>query len=154
MSNSALVKRQAKRWLASNNASPAKLRIDEHNKRLNKLDSEEKRYAKAYGLGYMSERLYKDQMQELIEERTELHNNIAKAEEELGEQPKLSLEQLVDGAQKMLGNLVFTDKKAIIRKLVTKVKATPEEVIIWGQIPILATEQVGLRAEYRYCRFA
>lgn len=72
-----------------------------------------------------------------------------KAKEELGEQPKLSLEQLVDGARKVLGNLGFTDKKAIVRKLVTKVKATQEETIIWGQVPILVTEKVGLRAEHR-----
>jgi hypothetical protein len=99
----------------------------------------------------MSERLYKEQMQELIDQRSELHNAISNAETELGQQPKLTLEQLVAGAQELLGKLVFTDKKAIVRMLVTKIKATQEEAIIWGQIPILATEQVGLRAKYRDC---
>jgi site-specific DNA recombinase len=151
ISDPQLVKKQAKRWFNSKNASPAKLKIDEATNRLHKLDDEEKRYAKAYGLGYMSERLYKDQVQELMEQRNGLHNDISKAEEELGQQPKLSLERLIEGAREMLGNLEITDKKAIIRRLVTKVKATQEEVIIWGQIPILVTEQVGLRAEHRHC---
>jgi site-specific DNA recombinase len=145
-----VVKEQAKRLLNSKNTSPAKLKIDEAKIQLNKLDAEEKRYAKAYGLGYMSERLYKEQMQELLQQRTNLHDNISKAESELGQQPKLSLAQLIEGAQEMLGNLDFTDKKAIIRRLITKVKATQEEAVIWGQIPILATEQVGLYAEHRY----
>ncbi|CAN5696570.1 hypothetical protein BH23PAT2_BH23PAT2_03020 [soil metagenome] len=102
----------------------------------------------------MSERLYKDQVQELMELRTSLHNEISKAEEELGQQPKLSLERLIEGAREMLENLEITDKKAIIRRIVTKVKATQEEVIIWGQIPILVTEQVGLRAEHWNYRIA
>lgn len=53
----------------------------------------------------------------------------------------------------MLESLDFTDKKDIIRALITKVRATQEEVIIWGQLPVLAKAEVGFEPKhrYRYC---
>ncbi len=148
------IKKQAKRWLNSSTASPVKIRVDDAKKRLQKLDEEEKRYARAYGQGIMSERLYKEEMNNLLEKRASLHDDIAKAEEELSHQPKLTLQEVIDGVREMLGKLVFTDKKAIVRRFISKVTATQEEATIWGQIPILATGQVGLYAEYRHCRIA
>ena len=67
-------------------------------------------------------------------------------EAELVNKPVIPVEQLVDGVLKLVENLDFTDKKSIIRKLVTKIQATKQEITIWGRIPIPATEQVGYYA--------
>lgn len=67
-------------------------------------------------------------------------------EAELANKPVIPVEQLVDGMIKLVASLDFTDKKSIIRKLVTKIEVTNQEVTIWGRIPITATEQVGYYA--------
>ena len=149
LSSPKLVKQQADRWLNSHNASPAQRTMDDTNKVLSKLNGEERRYAKAYGTGYLSERLYKEQMNELNEKRSQLQNTVIQAKSELANRPKLSRDELVAGVKELLGNLDFTDKKAIIRALVTKVKATQEEVIIWGQLPVLVKAEVGFEPKYR-----
>lgn len=33
----------------------------------------------------------------------------------------------------------FTEKKAIIKKVITKIVATKQEISIWGRVPLLAT---------------
>lgn len=59
--------------------------------------------------------------------------------------------ELVAGAQRMLQNLDLTDKEAIVRKIIDIVVSTQKETVIWGHIPILTEEQVGLYAADRYC---
>lgn len=149
-----LLKKQAQRWLSNSNKTPLNNKLDETKKRIGELDAEEKRYVKAYGSGILSERLYKEQMQELLVQRTNLNTILAQTEAELSKQPKLSLEELVAGSLKMLENLDFTDKKAIIRKLVTKIKASQKEVVIWGNIPILESSEVGFEPIDWHCRSA
>lgn len=133
---------------------PVLPKADETRKRLSELDAEERRYAKAYGSGFMSERLYKKQSRELIERRSRLQAELSEAEAVLQQVPTLSIEQLVAGAQKMLGNLDFTDKKAIIRQIVTNIKATQENVVIWSQLPVLAKAEVGFEPEHWYSQDA
>jgi len=53
----------------------------------------------------------------------------------------------------MLQVLDFTDKKAIVRELITKIKATQEVVTIWGQFPVLVKAEVGLESIYWYDDF-
>jgi hypothetical protein len=62
--------------------------------------------------------------------------------------------ELIAGVQELLGSLDFTDKKAIVRGLITKVKATEEEAIIWGQLPVLVKAEVGFEPEHRHCGVA
>lgn len=117
--------------------------------RIKSLDDKERRYTKAY-LGVMSERLYKEQARELVKKRTQLKNELASVELELLDTPRLSIEEIIDGTQELLRNLDLTDKKYIVRKIVDKIVATQKEAIIWGHIPILVTEQAGLRANNRF----
>ena len=118
-------------------ASPLVTQADNLKERLLSLEAEERRYTKAYGLDVLPEQLYKDNMKEA----------------ELADTPRLSVEQLVEGLKETLRSLDLTDKKDIIRKIVTKVVATQKEATIWGRIPILATEQVGLHANNRHNEF-
>lgn len=118
-------------------------------KRLKSLDDEERRYTKAYGQAVMSERLYKDNFHDTNTKRANIVSEMPGIEAELLNKPVIPVEQLIDGVLKLVGNLDFTDKKSVIRRLVTKTEATKQEVTIWGRIPIPATEQVGYYANDR-----
>jgi site-specific DNA recombinase len=150
--NPKLIQQQAERWQIK--ASPLITQADTLNERLLSLEAEERRYTKAYGLGVMSERLYKDNMKEVADKRSQFNVELTNIEAELADKPKLSVEELVAGFKETLQSLDLTDKKTIIRKIVTKIVATQKEAIIWGHIPIYATEQVVLHASNRHCRFA
>lgn len=141
LSDPSLVIKQAERWQKS--SSPLENQLVALKKRLKGLDDEERRYTKAYGQGVMSERLYKDNFHEINTKRTNIVSEMSGIEAELVNKPVIPVEQLIDGVLKLVGSLDFTDKKSIIRKLVTKIEATKQEVTIWGRIPIPATKQVG-----------
>lgn len=152
LSNPKLVRRQADRWLKTKNVSPAKNQLNGFEERIKKLGEEEKRYIKAYGTGYISERLFKQQMEELTSKRGDLQLQAQQAKIDLEKLPTLSREQLVVGVQKMLGNLDFTDRKDIIRRIVTNIKATQEKIVICGQLPVSTRLEVGFEPEYRHRR--
>jgi site-specific DNA recombinase len=152
ITNPQTIRKQAERWLKS--ANPMENQANAIKDKLNSLDGEERRYTKAYGEGLMSERLYKEQAREVAEKRRHFNSELEKLEETLVGTPKMSVDQLVDATSKLLRNLDLTDKKVIVRRFITKIQATQKEMIIWGQLPILATEQVGLYAEHRYSRAA
>ncbi len=134
--NPNLVVEQAKR---RQNASPLQSQLETLHKTLGKLDDEQHRYDKAYGQGVMSERRYKDVMYELNEKRETVISEISALEDEMTNQKPITVEQYFDGTVKRVENLSFTEKKAIIRRVVTKIIATKQEVKIWGRIPLLAT---------------
>lgn len=115
------------------------------------LDSKEERCSRAYTQGFMKEQIYKDQIHELNVTRGNLVDEIRATEDELANKPSLPLEKLVDGVVKLVAELDFTKRRQIIQKLVTKVVATKEDVTVWGYIPILTTEKVGLNDQYRDC---
>jgi len=94
----------------------------------------------------MSERLYKDYFHETNTKRADIVSEMSGIEAELLNKPVIPVEQLVDGVIRLVGKLDFTDKKSVIRKLVTKIEAMKQEITIWGRIPIPATEQVGYYA--------
>lgn len=144
LSDPSLVVKQAERWQKS--SSPLESQLVALKKRLKGLDDEERRYTKAYGQGVMSERLYKDNFHETNTKRADIVSEMSGIEAELLNKPVIPVEQLIDGVLKLVGSLDFTDKKSIIRKLVTKIEATKKEVTIWGRIPIPVTEQVGYYA--------
>lgn len=143
INNPALIREQAERWHAKVPSSRTQTEASDAIKQLTRLEEEEKRYVKAFGMNYLSERLYKEQMDEIAAKRTVIQTKIANAEVQLAQQPQLPVEEIVAGIPGLLENLDFTDKKVIIRQLVTKVKATQEEAIIWGQLPVIKKKEVG-----------
>lgn len=136
--NPELVTAQAKR---RQSASPLQSQLEALRKSLQKQDDEQRRYDKAYGQGIMSERRYKDSMYELNEKRAALVAEVSALEDEMVNQKPVTLEQYLDGTINRVENLSFTEKKAIIRKVVTKIVATKQEVSVWGRIPLLATPE-------------
>lgn len=155
--------------------SPLQSQLNSLHKVLKKQEDEQHRYDKAYGQGVMSERRYKDVMHELNQKRENTVAEISALEDEMTNQKPISVEQYFDETIKRVGNLSFTEKKAIIKRVVTKVVATKQEVKIWGRIPLLATPEnetinnhensifathllnerkVGLNVEHRDCGVA
>jgi site-specific DNA recombinase len=138
--NPNLVVEQAKRRQAT---SPLQSQLETLQNTLKKQEDEQYRYDKAYGQGVMSERRYKDVMYELNEKRETVISEISALEDEMTNQKPVTVEQYFDGTVKRVENLSFTEKKEIIRKVITKIIATKQEVKIWGRIPLLATPDGG-----------
>src|SRR5690606_8443472 len=110
---------------------------------LKKLEEEQRRYDKAYGQGVMSERRYKDIAYELNNKFEFLIAKISALEDEITNQKPITVEQYYNGALTVVENLSFTEKKEIIKKVITKIVATKQEVKIWGRIPLFATPKNG-----------
>jgi len=119
--NPQLVAEQAKR---RQRASPLQSQLEALHKTLKKQDDEQRRYNKAYGQGVMSERSYKDMMYELNEKRENLVAEISALEDEMANLKPITVEQYFDGTIKRVGNLSFAEKKAIIKRVITKIVAT------------------------------
>lgn len=147
-----LVRVQAERWQQT--ASPLESQLKTLKKRLKALDDEERRYTKAYGQGVMSERLYKDNFHDTNTKRADIMSEVASIEADLINKPVVPVEKLVDGVLKLVGNLNFTDKRTVVRKVVTKIVATKQEVTIWGLIPIPNDTEVGNYVNHSNSYFA
>jgi len=145
-----LIAQQAERWQRSD--SPISNELAALKQQLSELDNVENRYAKMYGEGVMAESVYRSNFLTVQDNRLQLQRKISNIEKEFAERPVLSLEELVDGVVKLVQSLDFANKQQIVRKLVTKVVATQKEITVWGRIPLLTTEQVGLNAQHRYRR--
>lgn len=136
--NPQLVIAQAKRRQST---SPLQSQLKTLHTKLKKQEDEQLRYDKAYGQGVMSERRYKDVMYELNQKREATVAEISALEDEMTNQKPISVEQYFDETIKRVGNLSFTEKKEIIKRVVTKIVATKQEVKVWGRIPLLATPE-------------
>lgn len=141
---------QAKRW--QEGSSPLKRQIELLVKNLKEIDVQENRYAKMYGESIMKEHIYKENVATLNEKRTKIVYQINALQAELENKPTLPLEKLVEGVVKLVADLDFQNKRQIVQKVVTKVVATKKEVTVWGYVPILATEKVGLNVSNRHRR--
>ena len=167
--NPQLVVEQAKR---RQNASPLQSQLNTLQEKLKKLNDEQRRYDKAYGQGIMSERRYKDVMNELNDRREARVSEINALEDEMANQKLITIEQYFEGIVKRVENLNFTENKAIIKKAIVRIVATKQDISIWGRIPLLATpnsgtisnnessiyanhleneREVGLNVEHWYC---
>lgn len=105
-------------------ASPLLAKATELEGQIKTLEDEERWYTKAYGRWIMSERLYKEKMNEVSQKRQRIQGELAYAQTDLTKTPAFSAEQLVAGARNLLQSLDLTDKKFIVRKIVTKIVAT------------------------------
>ena len=141
---------QARRWQKT--SSPLARRRITIEERIEKLREKESRVTRMYTEGVMREELYKENVSELSKLHEMYLDEIQTIDSELSIKPSLPLEELVEGVIKLVEELDFSDKRTIVQKLVTKVVATKEEVAVWGLIPVLGTQQVGLNGKYWYRR--
>jgi site-specific DNA recombinase len=141
-----LVYEQAKKW--KDGLSPLEVRLETLQGRLNELDESESRFAKMYGGGFMTESIYKDNVHDINESRRKILAEQSAVKDELMNKPVVPLEKLVSGVVKLVQDLDFLSKQEIIRRTVTKVVATKEEVTVWGHIPVYVEKEISLNAKH------
>lgn len=121
------------------------------------LKDEERRYATAYGQGLLSESIYQERMTIVLKQQKQLEYALNTPTDSKADQLRdMNVDDIVKRFTPFLSNLSFEDKLFTVRKLIDKVVATKEEVILCGHIPVLELATAGkveLRAEhrYRYC---
>jgi hypothetical protein len=94
-------------------------------------------------------------MRETAKQKERVEKDLAKASKNRGNSVKINLEQLVQKATRKIGELTFEQKKFIIERVVDKIVASPQEITIWGHIPVpaLATAgKVNHVSQHRYSR--
>ncbi len=148
LSNPRLISKQAERWLNSKRSYAGEAEVEQLNFKIRSLKDEERKYTKALGAG-LSFEVYEEQLADIAARRNDLESRLKEIRSNTRDSMNLSVEQLVEGVQKLLRTLDFKDKKYIVRKLVDRIEASKDSAKIWGQIPVLATEDVGLGVKYR-----
>lgn len=71
----------------------------------------------------------KEGVVELNNKRSKLLTEVAGVRNALANKYPLPLEKMVDDVIELVGNSDFTDKKTVLRELVTKIVATKKEII-------------------------
>ncbi len=85
-----------------------------------------------------------------------LEKERVKASRNRGIVGKIDIEELISKATQKIGDLAFEQKKHIVERVIDKIIASPQEIIIWGQIPLPAIATVGKvnyvpQHRYTYC---
>lgn len=143
VSSPRLIKTQTDRWVArkSSKVIHADGSVDVLKRELNKLNKEERRYVKAYGVDLISF----DKFQELIADirnkqksiEGQISNLSVKAPDKTLSMPSDSqIATFTKSAEKYLPILGFDIKQSVVRKLVDKIVVSQQEMIINGYLPI------------------
>jgi len=157
LSDPELVKKQIERYTATqikalqNGPTVAQIRQS-----LRALDDEERRYARMYGQGMMSADVYKEQMASVIKRRQEADFFFSKpVDDQVAKLQKINPQDLIEPFAKFLDDIPFEQRLFTVRKIIDKVVATKEEVILCGNIPIspiIQHEKVKHEPVYRHRR--
>lgn len=162
MSSPELMKKQIERWMNNQkekvDVSGGDVSVLE--KELTKLEGQEERYNKAYGMGiYTVDELVR-YINPIKESRKSIEDQIAKInyqKSKINDKIMPSQDQISSFAEKannMLKSLSFEVKRSILLNVVDKIVATQEKLQVIGYIPITTTEQnVAFFSIHRYRRF-
>jgi site-specific DNA recombinase len=149
-----LVKQQIARYmqthLVKTHSGPNESEIKQN---LKALELEESRYAKMYGQNMMSDDVYEERIKNVMERRAKLRKIRVQQDDTIDRISQLEPEKLVEPFKNLINNMDFETKQFTARKIVDKIVATKEEVVIHGFIPILDAPtdgKVKLSAIYRY----
>ncbi len=157
MSSPKLMHEQTNRWLKAR-----KFRIKstigdikDIEKQIAKLKSEEERYSKAYGAGVFTIDQLKEYTVPIRDRITMLESQVMKAEREKSEingaqlPTKLEVRKYSTKAAKILGNLNFEQKRAIMMNVLDKIVGTQEKLDVSGFLPI-TPNHVELKIGHRH----
>lgn len=128
-------------------------REDRFNVQLEKLQEEEIRYAKAYGEGALDFEQFKTLVNEVRQKKVVIEAQKKELKAVNGEQKvdKIQVEELCEEAQKVLKSLDLSNKKLIIRDIISKVIIKEEgEVEVRGQLA-LSNQNMGYEPISRDC---
>ncbi len=161
MSSPNLLKQQTNRWIKDQKKKVGTSKVDlvviENN--ISKLKTEEARYHKAYGAGLLSiEQLkeYVGGVQERVRSLESQKLDTDSRDDSSGASLMLQegdLEAFSRKAGKVLDDLNFEAKQAIVRNILDKVVATPRELIVSGYIPVERDSNYEFKTIHRPHRF-
>lgn len=147
------IRQHAERWLDKQNSKEAAVDTKLLEKQLRGLEKEQKRYVDAYGKGLLPEKIFAEKMRDTTKQKEIIEQEQVKASKNRGVVAKIDVEQLVSKATRKIAELNFEQKKHVIERVIDKIVASPEEVTIWGHIPVpaLATSaKVKHGSQYRH----
>src|SRR5207237_9940396 len=126
------LREQAERWLAAREKTDTvrATALNRWETERQKLQTEEERYARAYGEGVLSFETYRSLIDQLVLRRQGLEAEALQSlpPESGGESgPALSVEALVEGTRVTLERLDFSNRRAVVTQLIERVVADPEE---------------------------
>jgi len=144
MSTPELIQEQIKRWLENrkNKAETTVGDVDSIRKEIEKTKVEEDRYNKAYGAGVFTVEQLHDYVLPIRDRIKSLNIQISKIEQEKSQINHTMLpndQQIATFAElscKMLHNLNFQSKRAIVLNVIDRVVGTPGKLVVYGNIPI------------------
>jgi site-specific DNA recombinase len=144
MGSEELLSDQISRWLGSRQAKVQSSGGDvaAAEKEVATLKVQEDRYNKAYGAGLFTVEQLREYTTPLREKLTSLKNQIASAQQETNANHVTELpgadeiKEFSDAARKMLQNLSFQSRRAILLSTVEKIVGTPQQLQIYGYIPV------------------
>lgn len=136
------LREQAERWLGqkqsirtpAQEAQTEKLAVEQQQLRL-----EEERYGQAYAAASMSFETYSTLMQRLNQKRQQLECEAAALRERASASEGarcFTPDTLVSLAERTLGTLKHSDRRTILRRLVERVVADPEDLTVLGRVPL------------------
>lgn len=150
------IREQAERWLRARETNKTSVDTQGLEKQLRELENEQKRYTEAYGKGILPKALFAEKMRETSKQKEHLEKELAEASKNRGRNVNIDIEQLVQKATRKIGDLAFEQKKFIVERVIDKIVASPQEVTIWGHIPIPALATASGKAnhvsQHRYRR--
>lgn len=138
-----LAKNHIQSWLDRQKTMRTKTNANSIKKKLTGLENERKRYVEAYGKGLLPEDLFEEQVQIVNRQVEELQKQLPSSSTNRGISGKIDVDVLVAKATQKLGEVTFQQKKHIVERVINKVTASPQEVTIWGQIPLTAVLATG-----------
>ena len=138
-----LAKHHIQKWLEKQNKAKTQTNTSSIKKKLSGLENERKRYVEAYGKGLILEDLFEDQVQLVNRQIEELQSQLPSPSTNRGISGKIDIDSLVRKATQKLSEVTFQQKKHIVERVINKVIASPQEVTIWGQIPLTASVSMG-----------
>ncbi len=162
ISNPKLIKKQAERWRSNkqlhktdNENSIAQLKVS-----LSKIKKEEQRYIRVFGSELISMEQFTIAMEDLKSRKSGIEGQLVhfqKNEQTLpSEVPNEDLiNKFVINIQKVIKNLAFDNRQAIVRELVSKIVANQRELTVYGYLPIgkeYTEKNVKFRSISRYRR--
>lgn len=121
----------------SNSESKYQAEISKINNKLKKLDVENDRYIDIFGKGIIDEQKLRSLSDELRDRKIELEMKKLEYNQLIQSKPVISPSKIAQNMVELLEKeLSFEDKQKIVRAVIEKVEATPQEATIYGRIPI------------------
>ena len=121
----------------SSNDKHYKEEIEKLDRKLKKLEEENSRYIDIFGKGLITEQKLRELTDGLRDKKMSLETKKIEFKRVLNTRPSISPLKIAENMVKLLEEkLSFEQKQSIIRAVIEKVEATPEEATIFGRIPV------------------